>query len=469
MSYLRPAVLIAVTLSFGLAERSAATNPYIDFGQADPIAVNQPIIQFELVHEASGETDGPTNAATGNVMALVDTAAQGIIVAGPAYEEFDGSADPLELLLALLTGTASPNLNPDLYRLETDPATGDPVTFEERGVSGTRTMQVFQEYRVRQYESDGDAVLSPVVRPIGDPTLSLSFFGAVIGTASLEGSATTFDHTTLTNVGSWDIFGLGDTGFTDFSHVGVSFSPQAPAPTADTYHIDMRPLGLASHGPANPGDPPAPTFGDLYAAPDVTLSGAGGSQAADMIVDSGAQLTIIFPWLADIIAPEWRTATDSIDIGGFGDGPPVSAPLVLLDQLVLPTREGVDLKFNDIEVAVVEIEGLNAGGILGYNILASGYLGPVLESIFGAFEGDILDLRFDEDQQFDPTGESLTPGAFHQVVFDLTDPNAPVLALNVNPGLNNPVPEPASIVLVVAACGFAVLRRSRRGPRRADR
>jgi hypothetical protein len=428
---------------FLIAATAARAETYIDFGTGDSIAISQPFVQFEMVDPDDGEVDGP-DVLLANYLALVDTAAQGVLLAQPAY------LDPAGGLL----GTP----NPDKYDRAVRPGSGEPISYTEQGVAGFTTLDLLEPYNLRLYQTDGQTVDSDQpLRAIGDPGLDqLGFFGGIVGTAFLEGRATVFDHTKLSG-GSFVLNGVP----VAFPHIGVEFHDVAPAADGHRYDLDLEPIVIPPTGSEQPGDP-LPSFGNLYAVPGVGLHAAGLSAAGDMVVDTGAQLSIISTHIADALGLDYQNATDTIQVGGLG-GDAVDAPIVGLDHITLPTEQGVDLKLRDLEVIVLDIEGLDIGGILGANVLTSGYFGAVLENLLGAFDGDVNDWRFDEEIDF--SGPDLTVvddgGFFHRAIFDLADPADPKLRLDVNPALDHPVPEPATLALLIAAAGFALTRRRR--------
>ena len=110
-------------------------------------------------------------------------------------------------------------------------------------------------------------------------------------------------------------------------------------------------------------------------------------------------------------------------------------PFTQLSRLSVPTAEGVDLVFTNVEVGVLDIIGVD--GVLGMNILTSGYG----DLIFGG-------------------GEPGEYGYFGNVIFDFTGGQW-VMRLDANPDV---VPEPATGMLVLLPALWLARR-----PRRVGR
>jgi hypothetical protein len=426
-----------------------AVNPYIDFGPADPFAVGQPYVAFGLAPVAGGSPDGP-EAVLINNLALVDTAAQGIVIAAPAYLEKSGPLD--------LVGTPNPNL----YDVQTRADTST-VQYAEQGVAGSENLDLFAPYYLQYYETDGTAHETPTtIRAIGDDDVQLSYFGGIIGTAVLEGQVTVFGNQTL--IDNQTFYYGPDSGFSTIPvpHVSVKFRDDLPSNNGHAYRLCLEKIVIEPTGFEQPTDPDngwVPSFGNLYAVPDVRSSVGTDLASGAWVVDSGAQLSIISSDTATAMGIDPGAATDFIQVGGLG-GETELVPVVAVDELRLPTKQGVDLVVHDIEVAVIDIPGLDIGGILGMNILSTGYLAPALENLLGADGlGDINDFLF-EDSSGPDVSDITQFGAFLTATFDLRDIDSAELILEVNPDLHQVAPEPTSAALMLV--GVALLRRRRR-------
>ena len=113
---------------------------------------------------------------------------------------------------------------------------------------------------------------------------------------------------------------------------------------------------------------------------------------------------------------------DYLEIGGIGGTTVI--PFILLEKVTIPTNEGVDLVFSDVEMGVLDVPGIT--GVIGMNFLTTGYL-------------DIVFNGGSEDEF----------GAFSDVLLDFTSVGANglgagVMTLEMNPAYNNViVPEPS--------------------------
>ncbi len=456
-----PGFALLLGLSLTAARTAGAVNPYVEFGPADVIAISQPLVEFEMIDPNDGLSDGPDLVAfPPNKIALADTAAQSVLLAAPAYLEPSGEFD--------LFGSP----NPGKYLQERDD-NGNVVQYTEQGVSGFATLDVLQPYQVQiPFSEGGGSFTSTPVRALGDPDLNLSFLGAVVGTSVFEGNALVLDHHQLVDPDEWIIFGVS-AGQT--AHVGVKLqstlpvmaSASSPGDPPATYRVDLRRIRIE---PA--GSDPLPDFGSLYGVEDFTLTHGTTSAKGTVIADTGAQLSLLFPWLADELGVDYNNDPnlETIEIGGLG-GSTITAPVVKVDRIALPTAEGIDLVLTDAEFAIVDIPGLDTfglpdaqriGGILGYNVLASGYYDVVLAQILADFGVDIQDLIFTDEDGEIPNLDDAAVGYFTDVVFDFIDPDHAAMYLTANPALNVVVPEPASALwLGVGATVLCARRRQK--------
>eukprot|EP00752_Nemacystus_decipiens_P016603 g14843.t1 len=154
----------------------------IVLGPADTLAVDQPRITFGLTDESTipGTLIGPPFFNSG----LLDTGANGILLAGPAYRDSGGSTDPT------LYGSVSADLDgsgviePDEMNLQ----------YAELGVAGTTLLDLHELYGLRITDSDGvERLVNPEVRAFGDSSLNIGSFGAVVGMPAMQGFAVEVD------------------------------------------------------------------------------------------------------------------------------------------------------------------------------------------------------------------------------------------------------------------------------------
>ncbi len=447
---------VAMIASGCWALPATAADQWVELGPTDVIAISQPLVEFDMIDPDDGLSDGPDLVAfpIPNKIALADTAAQSVLLAQPAYREPD-SSNPL-LGSVLVPGKYDREMND-----------GTPVTYTEQGVSGFAVLEVLEPYQVKMpYTEGAGSFTSTAVRALGDPDLNLSYLGGVIGTAVFEGNSLVLDHEQLVNPDPWVLFGMS---VEDTPHVGTKIQPTLPdwadESTSNVYRVPLRRIGIEPEG-----SDPLPDFGSLYGVEDFAITSGARSAAGTFIADTGAQLSLLLPWMADELSIDYEDPTlDTIEIGGLG-GSTVAAPVVHLDRIAMPTGEGVDMVLTDADFAVVEIPGLDTfglpeaqriGGILGYNVLTSGYYETVLAQILSDLGVDVVDLIFTEEDGEIPDLENANPGYFQQVAFDFMNPDDAAMYLTVNPSLNTIVPEPATMMALAIGGATFVGRRRR--------
>lgn len=447
---LRGSLFIGVLI---VSLRAWADTPEVRFGPADSFAIDQPSVSFELRERSdppgSGTVVGPLgdpDLGLGLFRPLQDTGANGILVAGLGYFDPD------------VLGT-----NPSLY--------GVVGQYEEQGVAGTELLDLFELYDLAFVGSDddpGQPHVVPDVRALGDSSLEIGSFSAIVGMPSM------IDRVTV-----WDLTPLGDAGL--FESLGVSAPSTSPPTTPDSYHVDLRLVDFdPTAGQVNPGDPP-PTFAPLPFIDGVTTSSNDIPVSSAVLLDSGAQLSIIAESTANAhginfteLVVNGGDVVEFVDVGGIGGT--VQMPVVFLDEWTIPTTEGVGLTWTNVAVGVLDIPGI--GGVAGMNLLTSGYASalfgtPSVDDILDfpeildlLVELDLLDLGQPLEQQIqDLVDDEFLAGApfpyIERVVLDFTiGPEFGLMRLDLNPAVNVVIPEPA-IGLVVIMGFLASVRRWR--------
>jgi hypothetical protein len=331
-----------------------AASPYIMLGPADEIALDQPRVAIELVDPATGRSLGPSLANT----FLLDTGANSILASNEAVSE----------------------LKPKGYRTE--------GTFLEQGVAGFKEFDVSAEYHIRFAGGDGLPLTLPDSRILSSGTQSFcplpgvcSFYG-IMGMPAMTDRVTTLDLTSLG--GGMDI---GDILNGDFSinFLDTRFSPSLPATNLRRYTVPIRGLSFPAEA-----DGPVPVWTNL---PQVALFAGheGRRTRANFVLDTGAQLSIISTDVAFALGldanGDGRLEDDAVGsqpIGGVGGT--LDAPIMQFEELRIPTNEGLEMVYKNLQVAVVDIDP-TIDGILGMNLLSSGWSG----AIFGSL-GDLSDL-----------------------------------------------------------------------------
>ncbi len=342
-------VLVSVTA------RLPATS--INLGPADPVAIDQPRVAVRLTDPTTGVVLGPEYANS----FLLDTGAQGIIAAGQATVEMEYNG----------------------YTTE--------GTFYELGVGGQIAFDLSAEYDFEFAGTDGVAYLIPNARILSDPDLSLGGFGGVVGMPAMASRVTTLDLPNL----------LGAGGVFDFDYIGVDFADTLPPGGPDRY---TAPLTLVDfEPPPQPDSPYAPTYGPV---PMIATRLASGIHAAGgpFILDTGAQLSMISTPLAIELGLDtdgdgdlWNEAIAVTEISGVSGTVPV--PIVAIEKLVLPTDQGVDIVWTDLELVVYDIDPA-IEGIFGSDLLTTGWIRAVFDTRDGGAINQVhLDFRNDDEAQ----------------------------------------------------------------------
>lgn len=358
--------LSGVTLTLWLvcaASQVEAGKPYILLGPADELALDQPRVAIELIDPRTGNSIGPELTNT----FLLDTGANSILAGDDAVSE----------------------LAPQGYRTE--------GTFIEFGVAGSAEFDVSAEYHVRFGGSDGVIQTLENARILSSTQTSFcpvpglcSFFG-IIGMPAMNERVTTLNLSGLGGGGGngdpFDIFDLLEGGL-DFDFLATTFANDLPATSQRRYTVPLEPLHF------DPGETgPLPVWVDLPAI-RTTMRHEGTEQRGNFVLDTGAQLSLISSQMAFDLGLDTNGNGDLRDeaigtqpIGGVGGT--IEAPILLVEELSVPTDQGIDLVFTNLTMSVVDIHP-TIDGIFGMNLLSSGWMG----SLLGGW-GDLADLLND--------------------------------------------------------------------------
>jgi hypothetical protein len=218
---------------------------------------------------------------------------------------------------------------------------------------------------------------------------------------------------------------------------------------------------------------PEPLFSPLPLLDNIAAASGLDSAAGAWLVDTGAQISMISGALAQALNIDYLTPTasggdqlDVLAVGGVGGD--VAVPLVSLDSLTLTDNNGDSLVVHDIIVGVLDVEGLPVDGILGSNLLTSGYIEQLFapEVSFGMFTDVVFDftggtwtMRLDRNPDYEIVDAGLSPtelqGLLDTQVAFLTSAAWPWSIDTVSV-----IPEPASLMLLAPA--MMMLRRRRR-------
>lgn len=340
-----------LTIAWFVASDVWAASHYIDFGPADPLAVDQPRVAVEIYEMDPHRSLGPEFANT----FLLDTGAQANMAVGYAVTELESNG----------------------YQTV--------AQFEELGLGGTALFDVSAEYGLDFAGTSGFRQTLGPVRILSDSSVNFGGFSGIIGSPGMLNRVTTLDMTNM----------LG--GEFGWDYMGVDFGTAVPASTGHRYSVPVDLVEFPPTGQINPGDP-LPTYGPLMFVDAELRSAAGGSATAPFVLDTGASLSLLSTAAAiDMgVDANGNGVLDESEILGYtelaGVAGSVIVPLVGVDELVLPTSQGVDLLWRELELPVYDIDP-SIGGIFGCELLTTGWFDGVFYSgQYGAIEQIHLDL-----------------------------------------------------------------------------
>ncbi|MEX0937749.1 MAG: retropepsin-like aspartic protease [Pirellulales bacterium] len=330
--------LIVVLVFIAAAPAIAGTRRIeIDLGPLGNFALDQPRVQIR-VHEDIDDPVGFGPEFSNSF--LLDTGSTSILSVGSSASELESAG----------------------YETE--------GTFLEQGVAGFVELDVSKSYRVDVAGSDGVPHTLTDIRLLSDPAVNdFGSFAGIVGMPAMQGRVTSLDNTV------WE---GGNIAF-----MGVDFSSSLPAENGHRYTVPLRPLPFPQEG-----EPPLPTAAPL---PLMTVVAAhnGATSYANLVVDTGAQLSLISTQLAEAIGLDVAGATEFVEVGGIGGS--IQAPVLSFDELRVPTKEGVDIVFGGVEAIVLDIHP-NIDGVFSAAMMTSGWF----EALFGeAASGDIDQVHFD--------------------------------------------------------------------------
>ena len=376
---MRATILCALVVGlFGSSKPLFARSPYIDLGPSAGLALDQPRVQIELFADANGDTSLGPNL---NNTLLLDTGASSILVVSGAVSDLEA--------------------NPNGFVID--------GTFEEQGVAGFTTFDVTAPYRVDFAGSDGTRHTLQDVRLLSNETANFGSFQGIIGMPAMVERITSLDMTVWNNGG---IFSA--------ALMGVDFPTSLPASAGHRYSVPVWPVDFEQHGDVFPTAAPLPFLTAVPSHNGVTKSGS-------FVFDTGAQLTIISERLAFDLGLDTNgngdlndEASGSLPIGGIGGE--VIAPVMAVSELRVPTDEGIDLVWTDLQVVVVEIDP-KIDGVFGSDLITSGWL----EAAFGLGGSGYIDkVHFDFRNMPDENGTllfDLNPSVDHVTFPPSASPN----------------------------------------------
>ncbi|MBN2023037.1 MAG: hypothetical protein JW809_09615 [Pirellulales bacterium] len=410
--------------------------------------------------------------------------------------------------------------------------------YYEQGVAGYEELYVSARYNVHVTGTDGSSVVLPQSdagqRILSNPDLHLGDYPASIGGfTGLIGMPAMIDRVTTLDFTGW--FDVED--FLEMPPLGVNFptvgggdpTPLLPAGNGHRYTVavDTRMTFDPRDGllPDDPPDAPLPSWAPV---PFLTAkveyrddSGVLRVVEGDFLLDTGAQMTMLSRDMAFALGLDadgdgtfQQENLGTLPIGGIGGT--VEAELLLVDRVLLPTLEGVDLCWTPgdageegaITVLVLPADATQLPfNILGMDLLTGGLEVTIDWVTFEVivegnpyFEQIQLDFRtlasegagniyFDLNPEIDVVVTPGAPGdanndgfvddedaailAAHWLGaatdgalqgdfnndFVVDDLDLAILAANWNPAGGAAVPEPGALVLLIAGLACVLPRR----------
>jgi hypothetical protein len=365
--------------------------PYIDLGPSDNVALDQPRVVMQLI-QSDEQIVGPDTFST----FLLDTGANTILTFESAVNDMNETPPP--------------------YRTEGQ--------FEEIGVGGSSLYDISIAYEIDFAGDSGVRNSIPSGRIISDDTRDLSIFGpwGITGMPAMTERVTTLDFTPWTTVNGTDLFMKAD-----FSESLPAYSgPRFSIPVDN--RLSFSPEGSLVCDNSTPRIcPQPPVWADL---PFLTGQLKQDSLVAtgDFLFDTGAQVSIMSTQMAlslgldsnldGVLDVKDANYARDETIGGIGGL--VTVPVFLIDQLHLPTNQGVDLVWTDLQWLILDIiPGIDA--ILGFDNMTSGWIEAfAVDGQSGYIMQSQLDFR-----NWDATGKGNVYYDINPDIFSVVNPNGP--------------------------------------------
>ncbi|MCA9133515.1 MAG: aspartyl protease family protein [Planctomycetales bacterium] len=359
--------------------------PYVDVGPSDGVAWDQPRVTVQFINE-DVQVVGPNTFNTW----LLDTGANTIL----GFQ------------------TAVSDMN------EADPKYQTTAQYSEFGVGGAQLFDLSREYRFDFAGESGIRQTLPNTRMISDAAHDVSIFGpwGIVGMPAMTERVTTLDFTPWTTVTGFDLYMKTDFGTEVPSYDGPRFSVRA----------DNRVEFDAADGALVPGQP-LPIWSDV---PFITGQVAQGNKHAEgnFLFDTGAQVSILSKQMALQIGLDSNQdgVLDKNDanyardeaVGGVGGVQTV--PVFLIDEVHVPTEQGPDLVWTDLQWLVLDIHP-TIDGVFGFDNMTSGWIeASAVQGESGYIMKSHLDFR-----GYEASGAGSIIFDLNPEIFSVVDPNGP--------------------------------------------
>ena len=373
-------------LRLALSAGSIDGRPYVDLGPSDNVAWDQPRVAVELLTDAAGT--GSVGPGIFNTF-LLDTGANSVLIFASAVAEM---AQP-----------------PHPYQTE--------GVFEEFGVGGTQLFDISAPYRLDFAGSTGVRQTLLDARVISDANKDLSIFGpwGIMGMPAMAERVTELDFSPWTVVQGQDLFMRVDFADTLAQDSGHRYSVAVD----NRVSFDPEPSVVVGDHPPIWADIPFMT-GQLVHN-DVVAE-------ANMLFDTGAQISVMSTQLAKQLGLDSNLdgVLDEKDanfartetVGGVGGTQTV--PVFLFDEVHIPTAQGPDLVWTDLQWLVLDIyEGIDA--VFGFDNMTTGWIEAfAVDGQSGNVMQSYLDFR-----QLSETGTGTIHLDLNPEVHQVIDPSGP--------------------------------------------
>jgi len=252
--------------------------------------------------------------------------------------------------------------------------------FEELGVAGPHTFDISCPYRFDVAGNTGARNTVRDARILSDPENDISIFGpyGIAGMPAMAGRVTTLDMTVWTTVGDEllmrTLFGDSVPAPVSVEVVDGVFEDAVRYSVAVDNRVSYSPEGHVTDGEYPPVWADVP-FLTAYAVHQ------GTAVQGNFLFDTGAQVSVLSVPMGmgigldsnqdgllddqDANFARWET------VGGVGGQ--IDAPVFLFDEVHVPTQEGPDLVWTDLQWLVLDIDpGIDA--VFGSDLVTSGWI-----------------------------------------------------------------------------------------------
>lgn len=369
-----------------LSASSINGKPFIDLGPSDNVALDQPRVTVELITPAQDQSVGPGIFNSW----LLDTGANTILTFQTAINDMN----------------------------ETPPRYTTNGFFEEVGVGGFSLYDLSTPYRFDFAGTSGERNTILNTKLISDGTRDLSIFGpwGIVGMPAMTQRLTSFDFSVWSDPSSLELF------------MRTEFPATLPAATTPRYSIpvDNR-IEFFPEPHVIPAGLAPPAWADV---PFLTgqLKHNNNVFTGNMLFDTGAQVSIMSSAVAISLGLDSNLdgVLDNRDanfareetIGGIGGL--VTVPVFLVDEVHVPTTQGPDLVWTDLQWLVVDIApGLDV--IFGFDNMTSGWI----EAFSGGGRPGYILQSYLDFRNYEATGRGTINLDINPDLAAIVDPNGP--------------------------------------------